>query len=253
MRRGLILLALIAAGVRSGDALLDVNTTNGGTEFLLVTRDGRAIRFPERQVTVVGRTAQGVKGIGLRGDDLVVSALLIRREGTVLAVSDQGWGRRTDVNAADGEGGTPRIRLRRCGPSGVRQVARRRGGGRVDAHVHPPACREPGRPRARPRAGRSGPAPYGGEPPMTPTAGRRPPRPRSRTTAGVLILVATLWTLAILTVVAAYVANVVESDVERAIAARQALEIAAEICVYTNREITVLELSGSDDSNGNEP
>nr|WP_310782520.1 ATP-dependent protease subunit HslV [Candidatus Palauibacter polyketidifaciens] len=43
------------------------------------------------------------------------------------------------------------------------------------------------------------------------------------------------------------------TDLPAADVARQALEIAAEICVYTNREITVLELSGSDDSNGNEP
>ena len=74
---------------------------------------------------------------------------------------------------------------------------------------------------------------------MTPTAGRRPRRHRSRTTAGGFILVATLWTLAILTVVAAYVANVVESDVERAIAARQALENELD---RRNTEATLLYL-----------
>jgi DNA gyrase subunit A len=72
--------------------------SEGGADVMLATRHGRAIRFAEGQVPVVGRTAFGVKGIRLRGDDLVVSALMIRREGTVLAVSDQGWGRRTDVN-----------------------------------------------------------------------------------------------------------------------------------------------------------
>ena len=89
---------LAASRVRPGDRIVAVMLSEGGADVMLATRHGRAIRFAEGQVTVVGRAAFGVKGIELRGDDLVVSALLIRREGTVLAVSDQGWGRRTDVN-----------------------------------------------------------------------------------------------------------------------------------------------------------
>ena len=89
---------LAASRVRPGDRIVTVMLSEGGADVMLATRHGRAIRFAEGQVPVVGRTAFGVKGIRLRGDDLVVSALLIRREGTVLAVSDQGWGRRTDVN-----------------------------------------------------------------------------------------------------------------------------------------------------------
>ncbi len=89
---------LAASRVRPGDRIVTVMLSEGGADVMLATRHGRAIRFAEGQVPVVGRTAFGVKGIGLRGDDLVVSALMIRREGTVLAVSDQGWGRRTDVN-----------------------------------------------------------------------------------------------------------------------------------------------------------
>lgn len=89
---------LAASRVRPGDRIVTVMLSEGGADVMLATRHGRAIRFAEGQVPVVGRTAFGVKGMSLRGDDLVVSALLIRREGTVLAVSDQGWGRRTDVN-----------------------------------------------------------------------------------------------------------------------------------------------------------
>jgi len=89
---------LAASRVRPGDRIVTVMLSEGGADVMLATRHGRAIRFAEGQVPVMGRTAFGVKGIRLRGDDLVVSALLIRREGTVLAVSDQGWGRRTDVN-----------------------------------------------------------------------------------------------------------------------------------------------------------
>ena len=89
---------LAASRVRPGDRIVAVMLSEGGADVMLATRQGRAIRFTEGQVPVMGRAAFGVRGIRLRGDDLVVSALLIRREGTVLAVSDQGWGRRTNVN-----------------------------------------------------------------------------------------------------------------------------------------------------------
>ena len=88
---------LIGAGIRAGDALLDVASTGGDAEFLLVTRDGRAIRFPEREVSVVGRTAQGVKGIGLRGDDEVVAFIVALREASVLLVTESGAGKRTPM------------------------------------------------------------------------------------------------------------------------------------------------------------
>ena len=99
--------ALIAAGVRPGDALLDVNLTTGDTEFLLVTRACRAIRFPERQVTVVGRTARGVKGIGLRGDDEVVALVVAQREAPILMVAESGAGKRTLISEfpVQGRGG----------------------------------------------------------------------------------------------------------------------------------------------------
>ncbi len=89
---------LAASRVRPGDRIVTVMFSEGGADVMLATRHGRAIRFAEGQVPVMGRAAFGVKGIGLRDHDVVVSALLIRREGTVLAVSDQGWGRRSDVN-----------------------------------------------------------------------------------------------------------------------------------------------------------
>ena len=88
---------LIASGVRSGDAVLDVASTSGDAEFLLVTRGGRAIRFPEREVSVVGRTAQGVKGIGLRGDDEVIALVVALREASVLLVTEGGAGKRTSM------------------------------------------------------------------------------------------------------------------------------------------------------------
>jgi DNA gyrase subunit A len=89
---------VIATSVRSGDRVLSVVLAEGDAEVMLLTRQGRAIRFAEKEISVMGRTAQGVKGIDLRGGDRVVGMVLIRRDATVLAVTDQGMGRRTPVN-----------------------------------------------------------------------------------------------------------------------------------------------------------
>jgi DNA gyrase subunit A len=87
-----------AAGLKDGDTILDVVLSDGTAELILLSREGRAIRFPEEDVSVFGRTAQGVKGMGLRGKDEVVGFLLIRRDATVLMVSEDGLGKRTPVS-----------------------------------------------------------------------------------------------------------------------------------------------------------
>jgi DNA gyrase subunit A len=88
---------IIAAGLREGDRLMDVRLSDGDGEVMLITRDGRAIRFPESDLSVLGRTARGVKGIDLKGDDAVVGMLLIRRDAWVLGVTQDGKGKRTEV------------------------------------------------------------------------------------------------------------------------------------------------------------
>ena len=88
---------LIALRLRPGDQLVDVALTTGDTEILLVTRDGRAIRFPEEQVSVTGRVAQGVKGIALRSDDRVIGLIVVKREASVLMMTDGGVGKRTPL------------------------------------------------------------------------------------------------------------------------------------------------------------
>ena len=89
---------VIAAGVKEGDRIRDVRVSDGTAEVMLLTREGRAIRFDESQVPVVGRSAQGVKGIDLRGDDAVVGMLLVRREAALMTVTEDGVGKRTSVS-----------------------------------------------------------------------------------------------------------------------------------------------------------
>ncbi len=88
---------IIAMRLRPDDTVLDVHDTSGDTEFLLVTRQGRALRFPEREVPVMGRVALGVKGIGLRGEDEVVAFIAAMREAPILLVNEQGAGKRTPL------------------------------------------------------------------------------------------------------------------------------------------------------------
>jgi DNA gyrase subunit A len=86
-----------AAGVKGGDVILDVAMSDGTAELMLLSRSGRAIRFPEEQISIVGRTAAGVKGMSLK-DDEVIGMLLIRRDSTVLTVSEDGLGKRTPID-----------------------------------------------------------------------------------------------------------------------------------------------------------
>ncbi len=88
---------VIAAGVREGDGILEVVLSDERSDVMLLTREGRAIRFPEKDIPVMGRTAQGVKGIGLRDGDVVVGVVLVRRDAAVLTVTEGGWGKRTPL------------------------------------------------------------------------------------------------------------------------------------------------------------
>jgi DNA gyrase subunit A len=89
---------IIATGVKAGDQVFDVALSDGNAEVMVLSRGGRAIRFAESQVSVLGRTAQGVKGMEFRGDDRVIGMLMVRREAQVLTVSEDGLGKRTPVD-----------------------------------------------------------------------------------------------------------------------------------------------------------
>jgi DNA gyrase subunit A len=89
---------IIASGVKPGDEVFQVALSDGNAEVVILSRSGRAIRFPEDQISVLGRTAQGMKGMGLKGDDRVVGMLLVRRGTQVLTITEDGMGRRTMVD-----------------------------------------------------------------------------------------------------------------------------------------------------------
>src|SRR5258705_12566808 len=88
---------IIAIGVEEGDAVIAVQQTDGTGEVFIGTRDGMAIRFKEADVRPMGRTAYGVRGITLRGDDYVVPMEIVKPGGTLLTVTERGCGKRTEI------------------------------------------------------------------------------------------------------------------------------------------------------------
>ncbi|MBP8856310.1 MAG: DNA gyrase subunit A, partial [Oscillospiraceae bacterium] len=88
---------LIAININEGDALAWTRITTGEDELIVATRDGMAIRFNENDARVLGRTATGVRSIRLKAGDSVVGVGVVREGATVLTVTEEGKGRRTNI------------------------------------------------------------------------------------------------------------------------------------------------------------
>jgi DNA gyrase subunit A len=88
---------VIAAGVKKDDRIQDVTLSDGLAEIMLLSSGGRAVRFAETDVPVVGRAAQGVKGMELKDGEEVVGVVPIRREANVLTVTEDAVGKRIPV------------------------------------------------------------------------------------------------------------------------------------------------------------
>ena len=90
-----------AITIREDDSVIEVRMTNGNNEIIIANRNGRAIRFHEAAVRVMGRTATGVRGITLDNDgqDEVVGMICIKDLETesVIVVSEQGYGKRSEI------------------------------------------------------------------------------------------------------------------------------------------------------------
>ncbi len=87
-----------AINIVDGDKLISVKLTDGNNDIVLGTRNGFAIRFNEKDVRNMGRTATGVRGVNLGKDDIVVGLLVIKRNDTILVVTEKGYGKRSDIN-----------------------------------------------------------------------------------------------------------------------------------------------------------
>ncbi|MCB9854123.1 MAG: DNA gyrase subunit A [Phycisphaerales bacterium] len=113
---------IIAITLDPDDTLIGVALTSDEDEIVLGTRDGMAIRFKQTDVRAMGRVAAGVKGITLKGDDVVVGMAAIRPGMGLLTVCENGFGKRTDIEE---------YRLQKRGGGGVINIKTTERNGRV--------------------------------------------------------------------------------------------------------------------------
>ena len=90
---------LIAIVLNEGDELIGVEMCCDGEELLLGTRQGKAIRFNERHVRAMGRASHGVRSMNLADNDRVTDLCVIEEGAHVLSITENGYGKRTEVDA----------------------------------------------------------------------------------------------------------------------------------------------------------
>ncbi len=88
---------IIAIKMREGDELVGVRHTSGDDDVLVVSRNGQAIRFHEKDVRAMGRDASGVQGMKLRQGDEVIAVNVAQDDAELLVVTENGYGKRTRV------------------------------------------------------------------------------------------------------------------------------------------------------------
>ncbi len=88
---------LAAVTLRENDELIDVKLTDGNQDIMLSTVNGMAIRFNETDARPIGRVSQGVKGIELDDDDYVIGMEVVTDNTTLLVVTENGFGKRTEL------------------------------------------------------------------------------------------------------------------------------------------------------------
>ncbi|MBR1480567.1 MAG: DNA gyrase subunit A [Paludibacteraceae bacterium] len=114
---------IIALGLREGDQLIGVTLTDGQSEMLIASSQGKVVRFNESTVRAMGRGATGVRAINLdeTHGDVAIGMICVEKETdkTVLVISEKGFGKRT---ALDDENGEPIYRVTNRGGKGVKTM-----------------------------------------------------------------------------------------------------------------------------------
>ncbi len=88
---------IIAIELAAGNQLVGVELTDGEKDVMLFSNAGKAIRFHESGIRAVGRTARGVRGMRLGGDEKIISLIIVEPGKTVLTATENGYGKRTPI------------------------------------------------------------------------------------------------------------------------------------------------------------
>jgi DNA gyrase subunit A len=89
---------IIACSLDENDELLAARLTNGENYIFLGTHAGKAIRFHEKNVRPMGRPARGVRAMDLAEGDYIIGAEVVEKEGLILSISENGYGKRTPLD-----------------------------------------------------------------------------------------------------------------------------------------------------------
>lgn len=90
---------LIAINLKEGDELVRVIPTNGEDDVCLMSSQGRLMRFHEKEVRAMGRSAAGVRGMKLKENDVVVAVSIASEASSLLIVTEKGYGKRTGMDS----------------------------------------------------------------------------------------------------------------------------------------------------------
>jgi len=93
IRRG----GINAINLAAGDRLIEAKLSDGNNDIIIGTRNGMAIRFNEKDVREMGRTATGVRGIKLGKGDIVIGMIVVRNASTLMVVTEKGFGKRSEI------------------------------------------------------------------------------------------------------------------------------------------------------------
>ena len=88
----------IAIKLLDGDELIGVDITSGRDDILIASHEGKCIRFNETDVRQVGRGSQGVKSMKLSENDAVIDMAIVRKNGKIITISENGFGKQTDAS-----------------------------------------------------------------------------------------------------------------------------------------------------------
>ena len=88
---------IVSISLDEDDELIEAKTTDGTQDIVLGTHYGKAVRFPESKVRSMGRVTRGVRGVSFAQGDKVVGMVVVKREGTLLVVSEKGYGKRSEI------------------------------------------------------------------------------------------------------------------------------------------------------------
>ena len=104
---------LIALDLEEGNHLVGTAITDGNSDVMLFSSEGKAVRFNESDIRAMGRTSRGVRGIRLAEEHTLISMVIPKDDGKVLTVSENGYGKRTDIGEypTKGRGGKGMIAM----------------------------------------------------------------------------------------------------------------------------------------------